>query len=63
MYLDCSNETLEDLLEILEGALSCFALAIDDAVETRIWASLQELVHLMTLDKESTILNSGGRPR
>ena len=63
MYPDCNNDTLEDLLEISEGALSCFALAIDDTVETSIWASLQELVHLMTLDKESTILNSGGRPR
>ena len=32
--------TLEDLFEVSEEALSCFILAMDDAVDTSIWASL-----------------------
>ena len=62
MYPDCNADTLDDLLEVSEGALSLFASAIDDAADTSVWASLQELVRLMILDKESKI-SRGGRPR
>ena len=62
MYPDCNADTLDDLLEVSEVALSLFASAIDDAADTSVWASLQELVRLMILDKESKI-SRGGRPR
>ena len=54
--------TLEDLFEVSEEALSCFILAMDDAVDTSIWASLQELVCLMIFDKENRVSRSV-RPR
>jgi len=62
IYPNWDVATLEDLFEVSKEALSCFALAMDDAVDTSIWASLQELVCLITCDKQNRV-SRGGRPR
>ena len=62
VYVGCDNDTLEDILYLLEQVLQYYILVADQIDEDLLFA-LRDLIAAVVANKESRTIRSRGRPQ